>query len=539
MRPSPRTLERRLSAMTDIASDLRRSCEKLGRENVRLKERLAAQKQRAASLAQTVSHLRKEMEEARKKFEDELAKRDATIRGLTNELEKARAIQAHDGTNTGMSTSRTPIGKDKVISNNNSRQKSGDPKGGKLHHEKHSFDGTDNVDTEETQGHPLEEGEHCPGCGGSDFSPTGKSEVKYEYDVRIKLVKIRHEFYYYRCNECGTIFRSDIPPSLKEQHQYGSTLKALLLSLTNTVNASMNKAASFIAGITGGRLTPCEGYVAKLQRKAAKALVPFRSALKQVLITRKLVYWDDTVIFILTKRACFRFYGDERIAYYTAHEHKDLQSLEDDDVLRQLEHYIKVMHDHNTVNYNWRFCFVNIECNQHLQRDCQKNTDDTHHTWTIELKELISITIRKRNDAIKRGEKAFDEAVIADFNRRLDECLEKGRKENAAEPDIYGADNERALIKRLENYRENYFMWLRDFSIPTTNNLSERSLRGIKSHMKISGQFESVEAADNHAVIRSYIETCRRNGINEIDALQRLCDGHPYTVEEIFRDHPL
>ena len=208
-------------------------------------------------------------------------------------------------------------------------------------------------------------------------------------------------FYYYRCNECGTIFRSDIPPSLKEQHQYGSTLKALLLSLTNTVNASMNKAASFIAGITGGRLTPCEGYVAKLQRKAAKALVPFRSALKQVLITRKLVYWDDTVIFILTKRACFRFYGDERIAYYTAHEHKDLQSLEDDDVLRQLEHYIKVMHDHNTVNYNWRFCFVNIECNQHLQRDCQKNTDDTHHTWTIELKELISITIRKRNDAIK------------------------------------------------------------------------------------------------------------------------------------------
>lgn len=74
--------------MTDTASDLRRSCENLGRENVRLKERLAAQKQRADSLAQTVSHLRKEMEEARKKFEDELAKRDATIKGLTNELEK-------------------------------------------------------------------------------------------------------------------------------------------------------------------------------------------------------------------------------------------------------------------------------------------------------------------------------------------------------------------------------------------------------------------------------------------------------------------
>ena len=81
-------------------------------------------------------------------------------------------------------------------------------------------------------------------------------------------------------------------------------------------------------------------------------------------------------------------------------------------------------------------------------------------------------------------------------------------------------------------------MWLEDFSLPTTNNLSERGLRGIKSHMKISGQFESVKADDNHALIRSYIETCRRNGINEIQALQRLCDGNPYTVAEIFQTNP-
>ena len=52
--------------------------------------------------------------------------------------------------------------------------------------------------------------------------------------------------------------------------------------------------------------------------------------------------------------------------------------------------------------------------------------------------------------------------------------------------------------------------------------------------MKISGQFESVEAADNHALIKTYTETCRRNGINEIIALQRLCEGNPYTVQEIF-----
>lgn len=37
-----------------------------------------------------------------------------------------------------------------------------------------------------------------------------------------------------------------------------------------------------------------------------------------------------------------------------------------------------------------------------------------------------------------------------------------------------------------------------------------------------------------YALIRTYIETCRRNGINEYQALVRLCDDNPYTVNEIF-----
>jgi len=90
-------------------------------------------------------------------------------------------------------------------------------------------------------------------------------------------------------------------------------LQALALSLTNTTNAAMNKTAMFLAGITGGELTPCEGYIAKLQKSAARNLLEFRGDLYEYLITRKLMYWDDTVIMILTKRGCFRFYGDETI----------------------------------------------------------------------------------------------------------------------------------------------------------------------------------------------------------------------------------
>ena len=242
---------------------------------------------------------------------------------------------------------------------------------------------------------------------------------------------------------------------------------------------------------------------------------------------------------ILTERACFRFYCDETIAYYTAHAHKDMESLDDDNVLNLLTANTKAMHDHNTVNYNEKYSFENIECNQHLQRDCQKNSDDTCHKWSVDLKALIGATIKDRNDAIAQGEASFEQAYILHFHEKLDQYLADGWSENKNEPDNYGAAWERTLLKRIAKYRRPYFLWIEDFSLPTTNNLSERGLRGVKSKMKISGQFESERAADNHALIRTYIETCRRNHINEIDALKRLCSGNPYTVEEIFsQSHP-
>ena len=471
-----------------------------------------------------------------KDYEGQLAEKDAVIRELTSRLAHAEALLNHDGSNTGMPTSQTPADKNKIVPN--SRRSCGKPRGGQDGHKKSSLEAPGESGVTDIIGHPLRDDECCPQCGDADCTPTGGSDVKYEYDVRIKVVKAKHVFYHYECNNCGTVFRSQISPNLKEKVQYGSGLQALALSLTNTVNASMNKVSMFLSGITGGELTPCEGYVAKLQSRAAKGLRQFRGDLKRLLITRKVIYWDDTVIMILTQRACFRFYGDETIAYYTAHAHKDMESLDDDNVLDLLTSDTKAMHDHNTVNYNEKYSFGNIECNQHLQRDCQKNSDDTCHKWSGDLKEHISLTIKDRNDAIARGENSFDDSYIKQFHKKVDEYLSNGWAENEADPSNYGASFERTLLNRIDKYRLNYFLWVEDFNLPTTNNLAERGLRGVKSHMKISGQFESEAAADNHALIRTYIETCRRNGINEIDALERLCAGSPYSVAEIFSSSP-
>ena len=71
------------------------------------------------------------------------------------------------------------------------------------------------------------------------------------------------------------------------------------------------------------------------------------------------------------------------------------------------------------------------------------------------------------------------------------------------------------------------------FSFKTSNNLSERSLRMIKCHEKVSGQFHTVDTARHFADIRTYLETCRRNHVNEFQALAHLTQGKPFTIEEL------
>lgn len=470
-------------------------------------------------------------------YEDKLHEKDCIIKELQNRLASAEAQLNHDGSDTGLPTSKTPIGKKKRIPN--TRVKSGRLKGGQPGHEKHELEKPDESEITDIIEHDSAvEDFFCPRCDSENFVATGDYDVKYEYDVEVVVKKKKHIFYYYRCLDCGTIFGSRYPVHLRGEVGYGSTLQALALTLTNNVNAAMNKNAMFLSGITYGELTPCEGYIAKLQKRAAGALIQFCHDLKLLLITRRIVYWDDTVIMILTKRGCFRFYGDEYIAYYTAHATKGWKGINEDGILELLSSDTWVMHDHNKINYNKKFCFKNIECNQHGERDCQKNTDDTQHKWSSNVKTLIGKTIKERDKAIENGFTSFSGSYIKMFNEQLEGYLTDGWKENEAQPEKYGAVFERALLKRFEEYRDNYFAWMKDFSLPTTNNLSERGLRGVKSHEKISGQFESVETAKYHAAIKTYTETCRRNGINEFEALKRLCEGNPYTVQEVFSKSP-
>jgi transposase len=64
--------------------------------------------------------------------------------------------------------------------------------------------------------------------------------------------------------------------------------------------------------------------------------------------------------------------------------------------------------------------------------------------------------------------------------------------------------------------------------VPWDNNVSERSLRMVKLHDKISGPFHSLAIAEAFADIRSYVQTAANHGENLLAVLRQLFTSGPW-----------
>lgn len=473
--------------------------------------------------------LLRQAQEERDRLKEEAAEKDRQIAALKEELCRLKAQLDHDGTTNGIPTSQTPAGKKKVIPS--TREKTGRGKGGQPGHGKKSMEPFKEEEVTETQEHTLDA---CPECGG-DLEELDESEatIKDEADYEVKIIKKRHRFKKYRCKKCGKIVRAPIPKRLKEQNQYGPALQAMALALVDLGFVSVSRAQDIVAGILHRGLSPSEGFVGKVQKKASRMLKGFLKEAKEFCLAQRVLCWDDTVVFMNTSRACFRFYGNEKVAYYTAHAAKDAKGIEADGILANLTEETFLMHDHVKYNYRKEFLFKNIECIQHMERELERVFRASGHKWAEEMKKLIQGMIHKRNQCLKSGIDSFTSEETNRFEEKVEGLMVKAHREYDADRNRYFSTDEMNAIKKLEEYRWNYFAWVYDFTLPATNNISESGLRMTKTKQKVSGQFLKEETAAEFAAVRTYTETCRKNGIDEYKALERLMAGNPYTMDEV------
>ena len=83
----------------------------------------------------------------------------------------------------------------------------------------------------------------------------------------------------------------------------------------------------------------------------------------------------------------------------------------------------------------------------------------------------------------------------------------------------------RNLLERLRDFENDVLRFLDNKIVPFTNNLGENDIRMTKVQQKISGCFRSMDGAKIFCRVRSYLSTCRKQGMNSSNALNILFRG--------------
>jgi hypothetical protein len=455
-----------------------------------------------------------------KYYEDIIKEKDQRIFELENRLNI-------NSSNSSLPSSQTPIYQSKIC---NSRKKTGDKPGRKTGHKKDGLSKFKDEDITEVVEHRKDT---CPNCGSKNLKTT-KTKTRDELEIETRTVKRRHIFIESKCLDCGEEIKYEIPLELHGENQYGTNVKTMALVLTNYGFVSYNRTRKIICGLTNGDVNPSEGYLTKLQKKASDNLQEFMFDVKEKILKSSRNYWDDTVIGIGDKdKACLRVYTNEKHVLYKAHMSKDVAGMDEDGILQNLPETCVVMHDHLLHNYCDDYHYKNIECNAHITRKLEGITQNANHKWSDDMKQLLESTLSKRKENIQNGIMSFTENQINEFDFQYDKIIEEGFKEYIEFKHKYEFEKEENLLEFMRDYKESITNWVKDFSLAYSNNLCESLLRIMKGKMKISYNFKSLNQAKYFANILSYTETCGKFGINKYEAIKRLFENNPYTVQEL------
>ena len=439
----------------------------------------------------------KELEEANKKLE------------LENE--RMRRTLKNNSSNSSQPTS-TDQKPSKPQNQYNSREKSGKKKGGQKGHAGKT--------TTKEQAQELVKERKAVYQVKHVGKRRDKYVSKYVLDVKTKVVVTEFRFY---PDAKGKI---SIPPDLRSDVTYGPELKALCALLFSEGVVSNDRIQMVLSSLSGNVLPISTGTIYNICKEAARRAEPSVQATARVLRTSPVACTDATIVTVGGQQVQIRNISTEKECLYEQQLSKSLASLKKSAVLSYFEGVL--VHDHETALYH--FGSGHGECNAHLLRYLTKNSEEAHNPWSDKLKGWLCSANDLRKERMADQQERFSKEELARLYDEYDSIIAMGERQNEKTKGYIARKEERALLRRLRKYKENHLLFLKDFRVPFTNNMSERDLRKCKNRQKMAGGFREEEGCKMFCTILSFVETAKRKGENLMAALRSLFET-PLTAD--------
>jgi transposase len=226
---------------------------------------------------------------------------------------------------------------------------------------------------------------------------------------------------------------------------------------------------------------------------------------------------DETGINVDGKRIWLHSVSNEKVTLFHPDEKRGQDAMDRMGVLAYFKGVL--MHDH------WKPYFgydcTHALCNAHHLRELEASVEFDNQKWAKKMQDLL-IAMR---DAVEKSGGSISKARAMKFRKAYRKLLKEANEECPRNPKQRAQTKSRNLLERLRDFENETLRFLEDPRVPFTNNRGENDIRMTKVQQKISGCFRSMDGAKVFCRIRSYLSTCRKNGIGPSEALKLLFDG--------------
>jgi len=171
------------------------------------------------------------------------------------------------------------------------------------------------------------------------------------------------------------------------------------------------------------------------------------------------------------------------------------------------------------------------QCCQHVIRRCRAVTKlgpGGLQSWAAEVIEILREAHQAVGEALARGDPALDAELLAKLRQRYDEAVAFGITHNRHRDWHDGNHPGYALGCWLRDYKEQVWLFTREFSVEWTNNCSEQAVKAAKRHQAVSGYWHTPRTLARWCRIRSYLDSAANHGLTALDAVTRALAGDPW-----------
>ena len=400
------------------------------------------------------------------------------------------------------------------------RERSGNKPGGQKGHKGETLRQVTNPD-DVVDHYPLA----CSTCGVSldpETSVGHNARQVFDLPETQPLVVTEHRVHECQCDACGTTTRGRFPDGVNAPVQYGSRIRSFVIYLLHYQLLPEERLAELMADLFGVKLVAAT--IARMSRTCAKRLRGFADTVRDLVAGAPVKHMDETGFRIGGKTQWLHVASTALLTFYRVCAKRGSLLANVGGI---------VVHDHWKPYYTMQGV-LHALCNAHHLRELKALVEIEKEDWARKMQRLLRRACHAANLARERGI-ALKPSLIGCFERRYDAILAEGLAFHEAQVPLAQATVKiggkrrgrvrrrtgHNLLLRLTTRKQDTLRFLRDPTVPFTNNQAERDGRMMKLRQKISGGFRSLEGAMDFAVIRSFVSTAKKQGWNVIDALTR------------------